>query len=585
MKKNVTKIKLLSGALAVLFFLVACSSGDSVIHSSVGTSSDQATYDATYTSEKVHEDVTLSDMVFSYPDIDGMRAAMDDLQSGVESGKPAEDMIAAYEALQEQYSHADSMLSLCYLLYAFDVTNASYRDTYAELQSALTELDTDMQNVSAILFESSTEAERLAKESFGEGYVEAIIRDESYDDAVVQTLLDQEEQLTLAYDNLSATFSILDNGKRWTYNDIASDVSLSYEEYYRLYDAYCAALNEQAGEIFLQQVAIRTQIAKALGYSDYATYCYDNFGRDYSPADATALHAAVKTYIAPLFIKANEDHDISDLSAASFQEDAFFSALNSAANSFSAMLGEPVNYMLQNRLYDFSDSDVKMDSSFTTYISDYQAPYIFSRWTGSADDIATTLHELGHFTSYYHNASVGYSAGDSLDLAEVDSQALVLLLFDDYENFYGDLADQARISALIDAMYSLLSGCMEDEFQQAVYASPDMTLDEMNSLYAQLAEAYGLKEVYGYQGTEWVLVSHTFQTPLYYISYAASMVPALELFDLAKSDPAAAKTAYFNIMMRDPYAMLGDVLQDNGLDPVFSDSTIARIAKILEQYV
>ena len=585
MKKNVTEIKLLSGVLSVLFFLVACSGGDSVIHSSAGTSNDQATYDTTYTTEKAHEDVTLSDMVFSYPDIDGMRAAMEDLQSGVESGKPAEDMIAAYEALQEQYSHADSMLSLCYLLYAFDVTNASYRDTYAELQSALTELDTDMQNVSAILFESSTEAEKLAKESFGEGYVEAIIRDESYDDAAVQTLLDQEEQLTLAYDNLSATFSILDNGKRWTYNDIASDVSLSYEEYYRLYDAYCAALNEQAGEIFLQQVAIRTQIAKALGYSDYATYCYDNFGRDYTPADATALHAAVKTYIAPLFIKANEDHDISDLSAASFQEDAFFSALNSAANSFSPMLGEPVNYMLQNRLYDFSDSDVKMDSSFTTYISDYQAPYIFSRWIGSADDIATTLHELGHFTSYYHNASVGYSAGDSLDLAEVDSQALVLLLFDDYENFYGDLADQARISALIDAMYSLLSGCMEDEFQQAVYANPDMTLDEMNSLYAQLAEAYGLKEVYGYQGTEWVLVSHTFQTPLYYISYAASMVPALELFDLAKSDPAAAKTAYFNIMMRDPYAMLGEVLQDNGLDPVFSDSTIARIAKILEQYV
>lgn len=586
MKKNVTIIKLLSGALAALFFLTACSAnGDSVIHSTVGNSSNQATFENAYTSEKAHEDVTLSDMVFSYPDIDSMRAAMDDLQAGVESGKPAEDMIAAYDALQKQYSHADSMLSLCYLLYAFDVTDETYRDTYAELQSALTELDTDMQNVSATLFESSNEAEKLAKESFGDGYVEAIIRDESSDDDAVQALYDQEEQLTLEYDNLCATFSILDNGTRWTYNDIASDVSLSYEEYYRLYDAYCAALNEQAGDIFLQQLKIRTQIAKVLGYSDYATYCYENFGRDYTPDDANALHAAVKTYIAPLFVKANKDHDISDLSAASFQEDAFFSALNSAANSFSPMLGEPVNYMLQNRLYDFSDSDVKMDSSFTTYISDYQAPFIFSRWTGSADNIATTLHELGHFTSYYHNASVGYSAGDSLDLAEVDSQALVLLLFSDYESFYGDLADQARISALIDAMYSLLSGCMEDEFQQTIYANPDMTLSEINSLYAQLSEAYGLQEVYGYKGTEWALVSHTFQTPLYYISYAASMVPALELFDLSQNDPAAAKTAYFNIIMRDPYAMLGDVLQANGLDPVFSDSTIARIADILKQYV
>lgn len=585
MKSNVTKRAILFGAIATLLLSVACSSGDSVIHSTVSFTASNDTYNTEYAKKEKHEDVTFSDMVFSYPDIDAMRAAMDDLQSGIKSGKPAEDMIAAYQALQEQYSHADSMLSLCYLHYAFDVTDEANRDTYAQLQSALTELDTDMQSVSAALFESSSEVEQLAKQSFGEGYVDAIIRDASYDDDAVQTLLDQEEQLILAYDNLSATFSILDNGTRWTYSDIANDVSLSNEEYQRLYDAYCAALNAEAGQIFLQQLDIRTQIAKSLGYSDYATYCYDSFGRDYTPADATALHKAVKTYIAPIFIEANNNQDISDLSAADFDEDEFFSALSSAANSFSPMLGESVNYMLQNRLYDFADSDVKMDSSFTTYISDYRAPFIFSRWNGAADNIATALHELGHFTNYYYNAAVGYSAGDSLDLAEVDSQALVLLLFDDYESFYGKLADQARSSALIDAMYSLLSGCMEDEFQQAVYANPGMTLEEINALYERLASEYGLQEVYGYLGTEWVLVSHTFQSPLYYISYAASMVPALELFDLSQSDPAAAKTAYFDITMRDSYTGLDAVLKQNGLDSVFSETTIARIAEILKQYV
>jgi oligoendopeptidase F len=55
-----------------------------------------------------------------------------------------------------------------------------------------------------------------------------------------------------------------------------------------------------------------------------------------------------------------------------------------------------------------------------------------------------------------------------------------------------------------------------------------MTLSEMNASYHELAVEYGLDEEYGYTGTEWVLISHTFQTPLYYISYAVSMVPALE---------------------------------------------------------
>ncbi len=584
MKQRVTKRALLCAALAVIFLLSACFGGSDSVVSSVNNTQSTATYSAPVRPDITHEDVTVSQMQYQRPDIDGMRAAIDDLQAGIKDGKDAEELFAAYQVIQEQYSHADSMLSLIYLFYAFDVTHEGNREEYAYLQSALSELDARMETASAALFASSGEARQLATESFGEGYVDAIISDETFDDDTIQSLLDQEEQLTLEYDNLSATFSILDNGTRWTYDAILSDTDLSNEEYYRLYDAYCAQLNEKAGAIFLQQIPIRIEIASRLGYQDYVTYCYDTYGRDYSPQDARTLHAAVKKYIAPVFIKASERNDTSDLDATSFDEDAFFSALSSAAGAFSPLLSEPVTYMLKNRLYDMSVSDVKMDSSFTTYISDYSAPFIFSAWDGYAENVATVLHELGHFTNYYHNAEVGYSAGDSLDLAEVDAQALVLLLFDDYEGFYGDLADQARTSALIDAMYSLLSGCMEDEFQQDVYENPDMTLAEMNQLYAKLADEYGLEQVYGYQGTEWVLISHTFQTPMYYISYAASMVPALELFDLSRSDPAAAKNAYFNILLRESYISLSDILEKNGLAPVFSENTIAQIADVLKGY-
>lgn len=587
MKKRVTKSIAIFTALlslAALLFAVACAPSGGSISSSAGESVQSATESVTTLPDIDHEDVTLSDVEYERPDISGMQAALDDLARGVKQGKDAAEMIASYEAIQQQYAHADSMLSLMYLFYAFDVTNEQYRDEYAYLQSALSELDAQMQAVSRALFESSGEARSLAAESFGEGYVEAIIAENSFDDSSIQDLLDQEEQLILDYDNLNATFSILDNGTRWTYADIMADTTMSNDEYYRLYDAYCAALNLEAGVIFQEQIPIRVEIANRLGYPDYVSYCYDTYGRDYSPDDARTLHAAVKKYIAPVFIEASYAVDTTELSLATFDEDAFFSALSSSANAFSQLLSEPVTYMLRNRLYDVSDSTVKMDTSFTTYIADYRAPFIFSDWKGTSDDVATVLHELGHFTNYYHNAAVGYSAGDSLDLAEVDAQALVLLLFDEYDAFYGELAEQARTAALIDAMYALLSGCMEDEFQQEVYENPEMTLEEMNALYESLASEYGLQEVYGYQGTEWVLISHTFQTPLYYISYAASMVPALELFELAQNDPEAAKTAYFQILMRKPYESLGDVLAENNLDPVFSEGTIEQIARILRAY-
>ena len=585
MRSYVTKIRIISIALAALFLLSACGKLPESAAMAAPTAATQETQTTSKLTEVSHENVTLDDMVYERPDIDAIQSAITALEDDIDANKPAQELIQSYQALQAQYSHADSMLSLIYLKYAFDVTNSKNREEYASLQSDLSELDSQMQRASESLFESSDEVKNLAVQTLGEGFVDSVVDNNQQIDPSVQDLEDQEAQLTLEYDNLSATFTYADNGKDWTYQEIQSDMSLSNEEYYRLYDAYNLALNKDAGEIFLKQIAVRTQIAKALQYPDYATYCYANFGRDYSPTDARSLHAAVKKYITPIFIEANQKIDASDLDATAFDEKTFFDMLPASANAFSPASYQVVMYMMQNQLYDVSDSAVKMDSGFTTYISDYHAPFIFSKWTGSADDIATMLHELGHYTNYYYNAAVGNSTGENLDLAEVDSQALVLLLFDQYENFYGKLADEARSATLIDAMFSLLSGCMEDEFQQDIYENPTMTLEQMNELYAKLADEYGLNEVYGYQGTEWVLISHTFQTPMYYISYAASMVPALELFDLAQENPEAAKAAYFNIVTRKPYQSLGAVLSQNGLNPVFSEATIQQIAKILKAYL
>lgn len=574
-------IALLAAALLPAILLAGC--GDKTVRSSSGATAATVLPASTYLASDTHKNVTISDMVYVRPDLDALRAKIDDLLGGIDRGKPASELFSDYQAIQADYAHADSMLSLSYLLYALDVTDAYYQNEYAYLQSGLGTLDAAMENVSYQLFTSSNEAESLARGSLGDGYVDSILLMEESTGDSVQQLLDEEEQKTIAYDELSATYTLLDNGRRWTMQEIGSDASLGDDEYYRLYDAYNAGFNARAGAIFLDQLKIRDEIAKTLGYSDYAAYGYDVYERDYTLADAKTLQDAVKTYIVPVFIRASDAADTYDLADASFAQDDFLGALGGVSAGHSPLLGEAVGYMLQNKLYDFAPDVNKMDGSFTTYISDYSAPFIFSQWTGESTDITTILHELGHFTSYYYNAAAGYSATDSIDLAEVDSQALVLLFSGDYGSFYGGLANEAVQDVLLDAMYSLLSGCMEDEFQQAVYQNPSMTLDEMNALYKRLAVEYGLDEVYGYTGTEWTLISHTFQTPMYYISYAVSMVPALELYERAQTDPAGAWDCYFGILERAQYAKLQDVLAQYGLSPVFSADTIKSIADVLDR--
>ena len=571
----------------------------------------------------LHPDVRFSDMRYVRPDTDAIESALDKLADDIASTAPAAHLLAAYADIKAQYEAADSAMALCYLLYAFDVTEPEYEEEYARLQSALSRLDLLMTDVTIQLYELSDETRNRMDETYTKDYVDAVYQGQSLNSDEIQPLLDAEQALISEYDRLSATFTLLDGGKEWTLDDIYSDDSLTTGEYYRLVDAYYAAFNESAGRCYLELTKIRHQIAQKLGYGSYGAYGYDCYARDYTVEDAKALHQAVKTHIAPLFATAqnalysvetvSQTSDaqepalgnriqrffrqigqifavatpdpaltVNDLYGQVYDQNSFLSEFASVAEDFSPSLSEGLQYLLKNSLLDLSVNPKKMSGSFTTYISEYQAPFIFSQWENNSASVDTFIHEFGHFSNYYHNPFVGWSMSDSLDLAEVDSQALQLLMTPYYDRLYGAKYGQiAEHALLLDCMFTLISGCMEDEFQQTVYENPDMTLAEMNAVYYRLAQEYRIAEVYAYNGTEWVTVPHTFQTPMYYISYAASMVPALELWEIAQTDFVSARTAYLKIIDRAPYTGFRDELKQTGLSGIFDEATIAGIARML----
>ncbi|MEG2215545.1 MAG: hypothetical protein RRZ24_00020 [Clostridia bacterium] len=528
------------------------------------------------------DNIRFSEMTYTRPDIGAITEKIDTIMADIQAEKPVAGLMKAYEELQAMYNDAESQMSLAYLLYAFDVTNDTYQQEYTMLQSELTTLDLSMTDVSIALFESSDEAEQTARTEFGEDYVDTVYADETLNDEKIQDLLDAENELITEYDRMTASFTLMEGGRKWTLDEILGSDTLDYNSFTRLYTTYCKAFNVQAGNIYLELLGVRKQIAEKLGYGSYAAYGYDLFGRDYSITDVKALHAAIKKYIVPVYVNA-EDVDTYELYSKRYDQETFLDSLTVAATKFSPALAESLGFMLRNDLYDFSVSAKKMVGSFTTYLPNYNAPFMFSQWTGSSSGVTTVIHELGHFTNYYHNAVAGWSAADCLDLAEVDSQALELLMMPYYELFYGDQAESAKKDRLLDCMYALVTGCMEDEFQQEVYANPSMSLEEINRLYQKLAKEYGLVELYGYTGEEWTLITHTFQTPMYYISYAVSMVPALELWEQSQIDPQIASETYFRISNRAPYAGFRQTLTDNGLSDVFSETTIARLAKRIQE--
>ena len=141
----------------------------------------------------------------------------------------------------------------------------------------------------------------------------------------------------------------------------------------------------------------------------------------------------------------------------------------------------------------------------------------------------------------------------------------------------------AEAEQLIDGLYAILSGCMEDEFQQRVYENPDMTLEDMNAVYLQLAEEYGFAELYGYTGTEWAAIPHSFQSPMYYISYAVSMIAAMEIWELSEKDYDAARDVYLTILCRPANSKFRTLATENGLKDPVSPETVQSLAKTVSK--
>ena len=106
---------------------------------------------------------------------------------------------------------------------------------------------------------------------------------------------------------------------------------------------------------------------------------------------------------------------------------------------------------------------------------------------------------------------------------------------------------------------------MYDEFQQRVYALENLTPELVNELFQQIRASYGYESCDG-EEYEWMSVVHNFEQPFYYISYAVSSLPALELFARQQQSEADALDTYLRAAaMSDEEYYLRDAIAATGL--------------------
>lgn len=369
---------------------------------------------------------------------------------------------------------------------------------------------------------------------------------------------------------------------------------------------------DEAAEILIDLVAAYNKLAAAEGYDNYMEYAYENdYGRSYSPEDAERLCGYVKQYLAPL----SDDVDAA-ISRASGAGRA--AAANGLASPLSAnytdyvalsenvlrsyfeeigdYMTEAYDYLNECNLYyqaTAANNPNGLTGAFTTFLYNNDAPYIYQYCSdnGSWSDISTFVHEFGHFTSYYVNGSSG---GSDLDVAEIQSQANEMLFLPYYEQLFTN-ADALVMNELFSSLFwSVTMGCIFDEFQREIYTSPESyaTADDINALFDRLLEEYNADWYGALLGSDfdftywWAEVSHTFQSPFYYISYAVSALPALTIYEDSKTERAAAIAEYNYIQQYgNGVYTFGELLNNAGVASPFTESTLRSLADFIESEI
>lgn len=400
-----------------------------------------------------------------------------------------------------------------------------------------------------------------------------------------------EAQLEAEYTQLAATawedavFTY--KGHEWTWEELNSYrgdtlYEKDFDGYWEVYYGLDKAANDVLGPIFLELVSVRAETAELLGYESYSEYAYETFyARDYSPEDAQRLCDAVK----PLAEEYYADLYYSDLWYAhgevqpALDSESLLLALGNSIEALAPELSAPYEYMLENHLYILSDSPSSLPGAYTTELSYYRSPFLYCGLYGDCYDLSTLTHEFGHFcdTFYTPLPNLLVSAG-SYDLFEIHSTGLELLFTEYYDSVYSEGADIARFMTLGAQLESIIDGCIMDEFQRRVYADPDITLEELNRLYARILSDYGYpaeREEYG-----WVYTSHNFDNPLYYISYATAALASLQLWDMAQEDMDTAVDTYLSILGQSAYdAGYMEVLESTGLRLFTEENAVEDICR------
>ena len=376
--------------------------------------------------------------------------------------------------------------------------------------------------------------------------------------------------------------------------------------------------------LYEQLVNKNNQLAVLYGYDNYMTYSYKNvYNRNYTPAQTKAMSAFVKQYIVPLYTSINakfetaynalDGNDATDADINLYNGLMFDSLFTKTTSKYFDEVKDAIDLISNYFKYLDSSNDVKfynavedlfkngnyfvgqVEGAFTYYMPQVGNTILYFDNTDYGEgyyhcysNSFTFVHEFGHYYENVHNLTKSGERPLSYDFCETQSQGneMMFLAWLGSNTTASKGYNAVKYSQLANMLQTVLNATAIDEFEQAVYTGSyegytTLNANNYQDLYDTICTKYGINDKEN-GNTYWMGVC--FDNAAYYISYAMSALPSIEIYAKAVDKDGGvdvARTAYLTLFTN-ASTDYNTVLAAAGLHNAFEEALYTELTNAIK---
>ncbi len=370
------------------------------------------------------------------------------------------------------------------------------------------------------------------------------------------------------------------------------------------------ANSQQLDHIFDQLVKLRHQMAQKLGFANFVEMGYKRMKRtDYDAKMVKGYRDQVLAVVVPIAaeLRQRQAKRIGVEQLKYYDLPFNFRSGNPKPKGdpnwiikhgkkmyeeLSNETGEFFNFMLDNELMDLVTRKGKASGGYCTYISGYDAPFIFSNFNGTSDDINVLTHEAGHAFQVYMSRSfeVPEYYWPTYEACEIHSMSMEFLAWPWMGQFFQEDEAKFKFEHLSDAVIFLPYGVSVDEFQHFVYENPEATPDERKTAWRKIEQKY-LPWV-DYEDNEflnrggfWQKQGHIFASPFYYIDYTLAQICAFQFWDKSEQNLSGAFDDYLRLCKAGGSQSFLNLVKYANLSSPFEQGCLETVVQPVKTYL